>query len=390
MQAMQADSGYVLETIQMGGVRAAGSDDHGTAGIAGTGSAGVTGSNLEAMMGNTSRGWVLNKRVDREIEADTFIMKEEALPNLADGEFRVRTIYLSLDATNRVWIGDWDQYMDPVQVGEGMRGFVCGEVMESKNPDFATGTLVAGMATWSETITTNGDGFSAFAALPGISVAETFGALAVAGPTAHVGLLDIARIQAGDTVVVSAAAGAVGMMVGQIAKLKGCRTIGIAGGAEKCAFIQNECGYDVAIDYRNEDVLEALQRAAPDGVDVLFENVGGEILDAGLTVMKNFGRVVICGLISTYNQSGEPIPGPYMFRNLIMRRLRVQGFVILDYLEQYPAIQEEIAGWMLEGKVRFKVHIEDGLENAPDALEMLYSSKNFGKLLVRVGAEPAS
>lgn len=341
-------------------------------------------------MGNTTRGWVLNKRVDREIEADTFLMKEEALPTLADGEFRVRTIYLSLDATNRVWIGNWDQYMDPVQVGEGMRGFVCGEVMASKNPDFAAGTLVAGMATWSETITTNGEGFSAFAALPGISVAETFGALAVAGPTAYVGLLDIARIQAGETVVVSAAAGAVGMMVGQIAKLKGCRTIGIAGGADKCAFIQSECGYDAAIDYRNEDVLQALQRAAPDGVDVLFENVGGEILDAGLTVMKNYGRVVICGLISTYNQSGEPVPGPYMFRNLIMRRLRVQGFVILDYLAQYPDIQQEIAGWMLEGKVRFKVHVEDGLENAPDALKMLYSSKNFGKLLVRVGAEPVS
>lgn len=338
-------------------------------------------------MGNTAKSWILNKRVDSEIEPDTFVLQEQVLSDIAQGEFRVRTLYLSLDATNRVWIGNWDQYMDPVQVGEGMRGFVCGEVMESRNPDFATGTLVAGTATWSDNIITNGDGFAPFAALPGISVAETFGALAIAGPTAYVGLLEIANIQPGETVAVSAAAGAVGMMVGQIAKLKGCKTIGIAGGPEKCAFIKDECGYDIAVDYRNENVLDALRKAAPEGVDVHFENVGGEILDAALTVMKDNGRVVICGLISTYNQSGKPVPGPYMFRNVIMRRLRIQGFVILDYVKQYPAIQQELAGWMLEGKLRFKVHVEEGLECAPEALKMLYSSKNFGKLLVQVGAE---
>ena len=279
--------------------------------------------------------------------------------------------------------------MEPVHPGEPMRGFVCGEVVESKHPGFKAGEIVAGMHSWSDYFITDGTTFSAFPALPGIDLAEAFGTLAISGPTAHAGLIDVGQIEAGETVVVSAAAGAVGMMAGQIAKLKGCRTIGIAGGAEKCGRLTEEFGYDEAIDYRSEDVAARLRELAPDGVDVLFENVGGDILDAGLAAMKNFGRVVICGLISTYNQSGAPIPGPYMFRNVIMRRLRIQGFVILDYADEIPGMVQELATWMLEGKLRFRVHVIDGLDQAVNALKMLYTGENQGKLMVRIGAEPS-
>ncbi len=338
-------------------------------------------------MAHMARRWDLAKHANGDIESDTFVFREAPLPALQEGEVLVRTIYLSLDATNRVWIGTWDQYMDPVNPGEPMRGFVCGEVMESRNPGFKVGDIVAGMHTWSDYFITDGTTFSVFPALPGANLAEAFGSLAIAGPTAYVGLINVGKVQAGETVVVSAAAGAVGMMAGQIAKLKGCRTIGIAGGAEKCERLTREFGYDAAIDYRADDVSARLRELAPEGIDLLFENVGGEILDAGLAAMKNFGRVVICGLISTYNHSGEPIPGPYMFRNVIMRRLRIEGFVILDYMEEMPEIVGTLAGWMLEGKLHFRVHTVDGLENAVEALKMLYTGANQGKLLVKIGDE---
>ena len=176
------------------------------------------------------------------------------------------------------------------------------------------------------------------------------------------------------------------MLVGQIAKLNGCKTIGVAGGAEKCGWLTSEFGYDHAIDYKSENVVERLRELAPDGIDVHFENVGGEMLDAGLTCMKDFGSVVICGLISTYNNSHEvKIPGPYMFRNVIMRRLRIEGFVILDYAEKYPEYQQKLAGWMLEGKLKGRMHVVPGVENCVDALKMLYSGANKGKVMVQMG-----
>jgi NADPH-dependent curcumin reductase CurA len=178
------------------------------------------------------------------------------------------------------------------------------------------------------------------------------------------------------------------MLVGQIAKIHGCKTIGIAGGAEKCGWLTKEFGYDHAIDYKHEDVVKRLRELAPEGVDVHYENVGGDMLDAGLTVMKNFGSVVICGLISTYNSTaGDRIPGPYMFRNLIMKRLRVEGFVILDYLDRYPQYQQQLAGWMLQGKLNYRLDIQQGLENGVETLKMLYSGANTGKLLLQIGQE---
>ena len=339
---------------------------------------------------STSRCWYFNKMPKKDIEADTLVMREEARPTIEDGQILLRSIYLSMDATNRLWLSDMDLYMDPIRPGEAMKGFQLAEVVESRNPDFPVGSLAAGLAPWAEYSVSDGTGFSIMPRIEGLELAEAFGVLAIAGPTALVGLMEVGRPKKGDVVVVTAAAGAVGMLVGQIAKIHGCTTIGIAGGAEKCGWLKNEFGYDYAIDYKNENVIERLREYAPQGVDLQFENVGGEMLDAGLTVMKDFGTVVICGLISTYNNTAsDKIPGPYMFRNVIMRRLRIEGFVILDYLDKYPQYQEKLAGWMLQGKLKARMHVVPGVENCVDALKMLYTSANTGKVLVKMGEEPA-
>lgn len=329
-----------------------------------------------------ARRWYFDQRPQGMVDDKTFVLREEPIPALRDGEFLLRTLYLSLDATNRVWLSDWDIYMDPVRIGEPMRGFVFGEVLESRNPAFPKGSHAAGLHSWSDHIVSDGTGFSPFPALDGIDLAEAFAILSVAGPTAHVGLFHIGGLKAGETITVSGAAGAVGLMVCQIAKAHGCRVIGIAGGADKCRMLTDEIGIDAAIDYRAEDVTARLGALCPDGIDLCFENVGGDMLDAALTHMKNFGRVVICGLISSYN-AGAPVPGPYMFRNVIMRRLTIRGFVILDHVDLLPAVLGELAGWMRDGTLSMKLHIVDGIEAAPEALNLLYTGGNTGKLLVR-------
>jgi NADPH-dependent curcumin reductase len=331
---------------------------------------------------SSAKRWYFNKRPSGLLEADTLVLRSEPISALADGDILIRTIYLSLDATNRVWLSDWDIYMDPVRLGDPMRGFIIGEVIESRHPLHRPGDLVSGMHSWSDWIVAPGDGFLPFQRIDGISVADAFAMLTVAGPTAYHGLINIGRPKPGDTVVVSAAAGAVGAAVGQIAKILGCRAVGMASGADKRAWLVD------AIDYRGDDLVERLRAACPDGIDVLFENVGGGVLDAGLTLMNNFGRVVVCGLISTYNETG-PAPGPYMFRNVIMRRLHVEGFVILDHLDQYPAMYEKLIPWMRSGQLKQRNHIVDGIENAAAALNLLYTSGNTGKLMVRIGAEQA-
>ncbi len=338
-------------------------------------------------MSKTARHWYFNKRPTGDIESDTLVLREEPVPELQDGEFLFRSIYMSLDATNRVWMSDWDTYMDPLPIGARMLGFLVGEVVKSRHPGFPVGSLATGLGTWSDFVVTKGEGYVPFPVMEGVSLADAFGTLAVAGPTAYVGLLEIGKPQPGDTVVVTAAAGAVGALVGQIAKIQGCRVIGIAGSDDKCRWLTEELGFDAAINYRSENVLDGLRREAPNGIDVHFENVGGEILDAGLTLMNNYGRVVICGLISTYNATG-PVPGPYMFRNVIMKRLKVEGFVILDYAEHFAEYHQKLAEWMRSGQLKYRIHIEEGLDKAQDALRLLYSGGNNGKLMVRIGAVP--
>ncbi|AZI36614.1 putative NADP-dependent oxidoreductase [Caenibius tardaugens NBRC 16725] len=330
-----------------------------------------------------AKRWYFRERPTGKVDAGTFDYRDEILAAPSDGEFLLKTLYLSLDATNRVWISDWDMYMEPVHIGEPMRGFVFGEVIASRNPLFPVGAYAAGLHSWSSHIVTDSTNFDIFPALDGIDLATAFAVLSVAGPTAHIGLFHIGELKAGDTVVVSGAAGAVGTLVGQIARLAGARVIGIAGGPKKCAMLRDSFGFDAAIDYRTEDVCQRLGQLCPDGIDLCFENVGGAILDASLANMKDFGRVVICGLIASYNSS-EPVPGPYMFRNLIMRRLTVRGFVVLDHQELMPAAISDLTTWLREGKLRMLLHMVEGLESAPEALNLLYSGGNIGKLLVKL------
>ena len=340
-------------------------------------------------MAQTARHWYFTNRPVGDLDDSTLTLKEEAVPVLKDGEFLVRNIYLSMDATNRVWLSDWDIYMDPIELGERMKGFAIGEVMDSKNGSFPKGALVTGLASWSDYFVTTGEGFQVFPDIPGLDLAEAFGILAVAGPTAIHGLLKVGRPKPGQTVLVTAAAGAVGQLVGQIARIHGCRAIGVAGGEEKCKMLTELYGYDAAVDYRKGDLVAQLRAVAPEGIDCLYENVGGEVLDAGLTVMNDFGSVVVCGLISTYN-SKDPVPGPYMFRNIIMRRLRMEGFVILDHMEDYPGYQAQMIEWMVAGKLKYRLHTVDGLDNAVEALKLLYSGGNTGKVMVQIGAEPGA
>lgn len=333
------------------------------------------------MSKHTAMSWFFNERPKDVFTKQTLALREHTLTDLLDGQFRIQTHYLSLDATNRVWVSDWDIYMDPVRIGEPMRGFVVGKVTESRNAKFPVGSFASGMASWSNQVIGDEASFAPFPAQDDLG--QAFAVSSIAGPTAHVGLHHIGELQDNETIVVSGAAGAVGLMVCQMAKRKGCRVVGIAGSKQKCEMLTDEFGVDVAINYKSQEVAEALGDACPDGIDLCFENVGGKILDASLAHMRDFGRVVVCGLISSYT-AREPVPGPYMFRNIIMRRLSMRGFVILDHTDLMPSVQADLEEWMRAGDIRLPLHVVDGLENAVDAVNLLFTGGNTGKVLVRV------
>ena len=280
-------------------------------------------------------------------------------------------------------MSDIDQYMPPVDLNAPMRGVVCGTVLESKHPAYTAGQIVSGLGEWAdyqlgspETVNPMGD-------TGGVPVVDAFSTFAVVGPTAYFGLLDFGQPQVGETVVVSAAAGAVGSIVGQIAKIKGCRAVGLAGTNDKCAWITDELGFDAAINYRTEDVPTALAAACPNGIDVYFDNVGGAILDACLKLMNLNGRIPVCGLISQYNAT-DPVPGPYNYPMILMQRLRVQGFIVLDFADRYPEAIAALRQWMAEDKVKVRTEVVDGLENALQTVKKLYSGANTGKLMISV------
>ncbi|MEM6485699.1 MAG: NADP-dependent oxidoreductase [Pseudomonadota bacterium] len=338
---------------------------------------------ISAMNDAFAKHWYFRNAPEGPVDENTLELVTEPRESMPAGGVRVAVLFLSLDATNRVWLSDWDIYMEPVRVGDRMRGFILGEVIESENADLPLGSLVTGLSTWSSEVVGTGEEFAPFYDGHCDDLAVGFGAMAVAGPTALHGLVSVAKVKQGDVVLVSAAAGAVGQLAGQIAKRMGCRTIGIAGGEDKCHRLLTRFAYDHAVDYKKGNLVEQLNEAAPYGVDVLFENVGGEVLDAGLSVINDFGRVVVCGLISSYN-ARDPVPGPYMFRNVIMRRLRIEGFVILDHLEHYPAYQKQVGQWLKDKSIQFDVHTVEGIDQAAIAMNMLYSGENRGKLMVSV------
>ena len=308
--------------------------------------------------------------------------KGEPVRDPADGELLVKILYISLDPAMRGWMNEGKSYVPPIAIGEVMRALALGRVVSSKNPKFAFGDHVYGVLGVQEFAVTNGAGLTkvdpALAPLP-----VYLGTLGMPGMTAYFGLLDIGKPQPGQTVVVSGAAGAVGMVVGQIAKIKGCHVVGIAGGAEKCSYLTKDLGFDAAIDYKSENVRAAVQKHCPKGVDVYFDNVGGDILDAVLTQITRGARIVICGAISQYN-STTGIKGPANYLSLLVNRASMTGMVVFDYANRYAEGAREMAGWMAAGKLKSREDIVEGLETFPDMLLKLFKGENTGKLILKV------
>ena len=308
---------------------------------------------------------------------------EEPAPTPGAGEFTLAISYLSLDPAMRGWMNAGASYIDPVEVGDVMRAGAVGEVIASEHPGFAVGDHVYSDFGVQEYAVSDGRG--AFKVDPELAPLPTYlGTLGMTGMTAYFGLLDTGRLEEGETVVVSGAAGAVGSAVGQIARIKGCRVIGIAGGEEKCRWLTEELGFDAAIDYKSQDVRRALREVAPERVDVYFDNVGGEILDAVLTRLARGARIVICGAVSQYNAT-EGVQGPSNYLSLLVARASMTGMVVFDYAPEFAKAMGEIAGWMGEGRLVCREDIlEGGVSAFPDALLKLFAGENTGKLVLRV------
>lgn len=338
-------------------------------------------------MTRMNRQWRLARRPVGEIQDGDLEFVTTPTPPLEEGQVLVRNVYLSLDPTNRIWMSDQEQYMPPVQIGEVMRGGTAGVVEESRDPNLPVGTaVVPWLGGWQDYVVAAGSACTPIP--PGFPLSAILSSMGLTGVTGYFGLLEIGKPKAGETLVVSAAAGAVGSIVGQIGKIKGCRVIGIAGSAEKCRWITEDLGFDAAINYKTEDVGEALDRHCPQGIDINFENVGGPIMDAVMQRMNNFGRMPLCGMISTYNAEG-PVPGPPSFPMVLMRRLTVQGFIVSDYIARWGEAVAQIGAWVSEGKIKYKVDIQPGLEHAPKTVKRLFSGDHDGKLLVQVSPPPA-
>ena len=316
-----------------------------------------------------------------------FALTEGPIPSPGPDEMLVRVVYLSLDPYMRGRMKDAPSYAPPVGLGEVMVGGAVGEVMVSRAEGYAAGDIVEGSLGWQAYACAKpAEVRRVDPALAPISTAV--GVLGMPGLTAYFGLLDVGRPAPGDTVVVSAASGAVGAVVGQIAKIKGCRAVGIAGSDAKVAYVREELGFDAAINYRTEDVDRALGAACPDGVQVYFDNTGGPITDAVFNHITRGARSVICGQISQYNLA-EPDLGPRNLRVLIVHRARIEGFLVFDYADRYPEGLAALAGWIADGRLSYREDIAEGLEHAPAAFRGMLEGRNFGKQLVRVGPEPA-
>ncbi len=332
--------------------------------------------------------WILRRRPVGAIEPGDLEFVERPTPTLGDGQVLVRNVYLSLDPTNRIWMSDMDQYMPPVEIGDVMRGGGIGVVEESRSARFAPGAVVnTGLGGWQTYTVADAGTISPVPQIPGVPLTAFMSVLGATGLTAYFGLTDIGKPKPGETLVVSAAAGAVGSVVGQIGKLMGCRVIGIAGGPDKCRWLVEDLGFDGAIDSKNKDVGAALDRLCPDGIDIDFENVGGPIMDAVIARMNTFSRMALCGMISTYNLEGA-VPGPADFPRVLMRRILIKGFIITDYLPRAAEAFAQLAPWVASGQIKWKTHVVDGLENAVDAVQRLFTGDHDGKLVIRVSAEP--
>ena len=319
-------------------------------------------------------------------EAENFEIVNAPVPDLSDNEILVRNIYLSVEPAMRGWVSEIANYYEPVGLGRVMRAFTVGRVAASRHPDFRPGEFVTGMFGWQDYALVEAKVIQRKVAETDLPISTSLGVLGLNGNTAYFGLLEIGQPKAGETVVVSTAAGAVGSCVGQIAKIKGCRTVGITGGSEKVRICLDEFGYDTAIDYKLGGFDSALAAACPEGIDVYFDNTAGSISDEVLKHLNVGARVVICGTASIANW--EPIPmGPRVERHLLVKRARIQGFLVLDYIERYADALQELTPWVRQGLIRYREDILDGIEQAPGSIAGLYRGENFGKRLIRIAPE---
>jgi NADPH-dependent curcumin reductase CurA len=341
----------------------------------------------------------MNNKMSREVRLrkrpvglpgeDDFELAEVPVPEAEDGEVLVRNIYMSVDPYMRGRMADRKSYAPSFQLGEPLRGGCVGQVVQSKNNVFQTGDYVLGNNGWREYYVSNGTGLRKID--PDLAPIQSYlGSVGMPGMTAYVGLLDIGQPKEGETVFVSAASGAVGSIVCQIAKIKGCRVVGSAGSDEKVHWLLTEAGVDAAINYKKvEDLAAEVGRHCPGGVDIYFENVGGEHLEAALTHMNNFGRIVLCGMISLYNAT-EPEPGPSNLRVAVGRRLTLKGFIVSDRYDRLPQFYADMRRWIAEDRITWKETVVEGIENAPRAFIGLFKGENFGKMLVKIGPDPAT
>jgi NADPH-dependent curcumin reductase CurA len=333
-----------------------------------------------------NRQWLLEKRPHGMIKETDFRWNEASVPALKDGQVLVRNLAFSFDPTQRGWMS-MDTYMPAIPLGQTMKAGTIGQVVESKREGFAKGDLVQGLFGWEDYTVNGGEGLMGLQKLPrGTDPILALSLLGTTGLTAYFGTLAVGAVKAGDTFVVSGAAGATGSVSGMIAKIKGCRVVGIAGGREKCDWLVKKAGFDAAIDYKSEKVGEALTKHCPQGINVYFDNVGGEILDDALARLANGARVVLCGAISQYNNLGERNPvGPKNYFNLIMQHARMEGFLVFHFLPRYPEAIAEMSKWYAEGKLKNQVDLQQGLENAPKTIIRLFTGANFGKQLLKLG-----
>jgi NADPH-dependent curcumin reductase len=333
----------------------------------------------------TNRQFVLRSHAVGTPSVDNFELKETPVPAIADGQVLRRTVYLSLDPYMRGRMGTAKSYAPGVPLGHVMVGGTVSEVIESRNPEFAPGDLVAGFDGWQEFHMSPGRELRKLDARAA-PISTALGVLGMTGMTAYVGLLDIGQPKTGETVVVSAASGAVGSVVGQIARLKGCRVVGIAGAPDKCDYVVRELGFDACVSHRSATLDDDLAAACPSGIDVYFENVGGAVFAAVNRLLNAHARIPLCGVIADYN-STAPATGPSLL-SLLVNRVTIRGFIVSEHAERFPDFFRDCSRWVADGAIKYREDIVEGLEQAPEALLRLFDGRNFGKLLVRVSPDP--
>ena len=340
---------------------------------------------------HTNRQWRLRSRPVGMVRTSDFECVEEPLPALGDNQVLVRNLYLAFEPAMRGWLNDVKSYVPPVGIGEVMRASSVGQVIESRHPSYAVGDLVSGMLGWQEYALSDGEPgpMGRLATVPdGIAPEVMLSALGGTGLTAYFGMTDIGEVREGDTVLVSGAAGATGSVAAQIARLRGAeRVVGIAGGPEKCQWLTEQAGLDAAIDYKSENLARRLRDELPHGASLFFDNVGGPILDEALLNMAQGGRVVLCGGISGYNEEELP-PGPRNYMQIVIRRLTVRGFILIDHFKDAGRALGDLSGWLSEGQLAVATDVQEGFENTPQTLLRLFEGKNLGKQLLKLADPP--